>query len=612
VLSEPIAIGYIDGIRLRRALQAGIHRVLSRQDHLNRINVFPVPDGDTGTNIAFTLNAVLARLSASAEQHVGRLLTQVADAALDGARGNSGAILAQFFQGLSDAAAPLRAMDTRGFSQAVTTGADYAREALAEPREGTLLTVLADFAHELGTRCEQAAGDFRGLLETGLKRAESSLAETPAKLAVLKRAGVVDAGAAGFVELLRGVIEFVQDGSLRGLPDTTAAPTDGEEAAGGAEPASRYRFCTECLVEGSDIDRRHLREALGELGDSLVLAGSKRKAKVHIHVNDPDEVFRIAERFGSVSGQKADDMHQQQASAHARHERAVIVTDSGADIPESELERLDIHMVPVRVNFGAHSYLDKVTLTPAEFYRELRSNPAHPQTSQPAPGDFRRQFQFLASHYEAVVSINLTARVSGTWQSAQSAAARAEGDAVTVIDSLNVSTGQGLLTMYAAECAQAGLPTREVIERVSAARATTFTWGVLRDLTWSVRGGRVSKSTKLIADLLHLTPVLKATADGRIVRGGLLLGHGRILDKFAAFVARRARGGVQYRLAVGHCACAEDGEALRQRLLAALPDVHSSYLMEVGPALGTHAGPGALVVSLQEYQPPVADGHSGD
>src|SRR5690606_28266928 len=116
---SPLDANTIDGVGLRRALQAGIHRVISRQEHLNKINVFPVPDGDTGTNIAFTLHAVLGGMSRNVERHVGRLLASIADAALDGARGNSGAIFAQFFQGFSDAVAEKTALTARQFADAV-------------------------------------------------------------------------------------------------------------------------------------------------------------------------------------------------------------------------------------------------------------------------------------------------------------------------------------------------------------------------------------------------------------------------------------------------------------------------------------------------------------
>jgi dihydroxyacetone kinase-like predicted kinase len=224
-------------------------------------------------------------------------------------------------------------------------------------------------------------------------------------------------------------------------------------------------------VTGTNVDRRHLREQMSALGGSLVVAGLQSKVRVHIHVNDPAEVFRVAARFGTVSGEKADDMQRQQHSAHLAGRRVAIVTDSAADIPEDEMDRLDIHMVPVRVHFGEHSYLDKVGISPEEFFAELERNPVHPKTSQPPPGDFRRQFEFLASHFDSVVSINITRKASGTCGAAEAAAGRVSTHGkVTVIDSMNASLGQGLVAMYAAECAQAGYDAARVIAATRAVR----------------------------------------------------------------------------------------------------------------------------------------------
>lgn len=604
-MTATASIAYLDGVRLRRALQAGIHRVISRQDYLNRINVFPVADGDTGTNIAFTLHAILGGMASQMDRHVGRMLAVVADSALDGARGNSGAILAQFFQGLCETTTGAATLSTERFTRAVRNGAQSAREALSDPREGTLLTVLADFAGELREQLSRhAAIDFQALLEAGLVRAKRSVADSPNKLEVLRKAGVVDAGAQGFVELLQGIVEFISAGSLRAIPALETPAGDTGEQAERSDDALEHRYCTECIIEGTDIDRGAVQAEFAKLGSSLVIAGGRHKLKVHIHINDPRLAFRLAERFGEISGQKADDMLRQREDAHLQTARPAVITDSGADIPPEMMERLNIHMVPVRVHFGNKDYLDKVSLTPQEFYAELQRNPEHPKTSQPAPGDFRRQFRFLASHYEAVVSINLTAKASGTWQAAQSAAQRCDDAPVTIIDSLNVSVGQGLLVMYAAECALAGLDAAQIVTAVRRMIPHTHTWGALKDLRYGVRGGRVAPSKKFAADVLHLTPVLTATPDGFIKAGGILFGRRHMTEKFARFIARKARAGVAYRLGVGHCNAAEEGEALLALLRAAIPQLESSYLMEVGPALGVHAGPGSLVVGLQEYLPP--------
>ncbi len=139
----------MDGDRLAFALQSGIHRVISEQETLNRINVFPVADGDTGTNLTLSLGAALAPLTLAGPKHLGKMLANIADALLDSARGNSGAIVAQFFQGLSDSAGDTSRFSTQSFSDAVSLGSEYAHDALANPMEGTILSVIAAFAHSL-------------------------------------------------------------------------------------------------------------------------------------------------------------------------------------------------------------------------------------------------------------------------------------------------------------------------------------------------------------------------------------------------------------------------------------------------------------------------------
>ena len=595
----------LDGLRLNRALKAGIARLLSRQEHLNKINVFPVPDGDTGTNLALTMRAVLGILQRAPDDHAGKTLTRIADAALDGARGNSGAILAQFFLGLGDRLGHLGHVGPDEFADGVRGGADYARDSLSEPREGTILTVLTDFAQEVHEVQRAGARDFGSLLRRGVEAARASLARTTFQLEALRRANVVDAGAQGFVELIEGMTEYISSGSQHDPDVTVPALEESElsEISAGQEEDLAHRYCTECVVTAERVDRRHLREQLSTIGSSLVVAGLHNKVRVHIHVNDPAEVFRIAARFGTVSGEKADDMQRQQHSAHAAGRRVAVVTDSAADIPFDELDRLDVHMVPVRVHFGDRSYLDKVGITAEEFYAEIARNPQHPKTSQPPPGDFRRQFEFLASHFDSVVSVNLSRRVSGTCGAAETAAARVSTHGkVTVVDSRSASLGQGLVAMYAAECAQAGYDADRVIEATRAIVSRTFVYGLVGSLEYAVRGGRVPRWVKNVADTLQLMPVLHASRDGRVTAGGVLFGREHLKEKFARFVRRRMRGDVSYRLLVGHANCEADGQWLLEQLTT--DNVVYRRLLPCGTAFGVHGGPGLLVAAFQEYEQP--------
>ena len=604
-MKAPVAT-QLSGDGFASALISGIHRVIDGQEFLNQINVFPVPDGDTGTNLSLSLGAALPVLQQSNEQHVGSLLAAVADALLDGARGNSGAIMAQFFQGMSDSAGELSRFTPYTFAKAVVTGSDYAHDAMSNPREGTILSVIAAFAASVDDQSRRAAdADFPALVGTALEVSRHALAETQQQLEVLRKAGVVDAGAKGFVELVDGMNHYLSTGNIVAEPDLSLLSIEAPLVTVGSSLESGYRFCTECIVTGADINRRKLREALADLGDSLVLAGTKRKAKVHIHVDEPERVFDVARRFGHVSAEKADDMRRQQSSSHDAGRRFAVITDSAADIPDEDMERLDIHMVPCRIQFGERGYLDKVSITASEFFEELRSNPNHPTTSQPAPGDFRRQYQFLASHFADVLSINLTGMASGTLEAARSAAERVNAHGrVHVINSRNASLGQGLLVVAAAEYAKAGLSVQDAVAAVEKLIPETRTYGLLKDLRFAVRGGRVPRWVKTIADLLRATAIIRTVPDGRVASGTFLFGRKNRVRRFARYVARKTPAAEALDVAIGHAVCREDAVLLEAELRKLFDNIHRTTITDIGAALGAHGGPGTLIVATQPYSRP--------
>lgn len=595
---------YLDGDALADALVSGIHRVIGEQDFLNHINVFPVADGDTGTNLSLSLGSALTVLTRPGEKHLGTLLASIADALLDGSRGNSGAIVAQFFQGVSDSAGELSRFTPYTFGKAVSQGNEYAHDALSKPREGTILSVIASFAESIRAHvvADQDA-EFPVVMAAAIDSANDALAKTTEQLDVLRKAGVVDAGAKGFVELVAGMNDYIRDGRIAEQPDLSALhAADAPVIMAGSAEDSEYRYCTECIVTGTNINRRKLREALSALGDSLVLAGTKRKARIHVHVNDPEEVFDICRHYGEPSAEKADDMHRQAHSSHDAGKSFAVITDSAADIADEDMERLDIHMVPCRVQFGDRGYLDKVSITADEFFAELASNPNHPTTSQPAPGDFRRQFQFLASHFADVISINLTSAASGTYEAARSAAERinAPGE-IHVINSCNASLGQGLLVVLAAECAQAGLSVHKTVAAVEALIPQTNTYGVLSDIRYAVRGGRIPKWAGTVTKLLNLMPFIRTTPDGRVAPSGFAVGKSNISKKFARHVVRNTRNVGPLSIAIGHASYADAAQELASLLRQGLPQIKRLTIAEIGAGLGVHAGPGTLVVALQPY-----------
>ena len=594
-------ITHIDAPRLRNAVLAGIANVLKHRDHINKINVFPVPDGDTGTNLAFTLSEIRAALT-DVPKSLPALLDQMANAALDGARGNSGAIMAQYFQGLSESSREYQVLDAKRLAHVSTAAAESAWGAMTEPVPGTLPTVLEDFAKALSKAADEGIEDIRTLIERGLKRAKKSLADTPKKLAVLKDAGVVDAGGQGFVDFLEGVSQFTRSGKVPQLSESAPASEAPPSPHAHGDAPDTHRFCTECLIDGEGMDIPALRGQLEALdASSLVVAGSVERARVHIHTDSPGEVFRICADFGELRQQKADDMTKQHGLMNQQGQVA-IVTDSAADLPTDEIDRLGIHVVPLRLNFGDEEFLDKLTITPAEFYDQVASSALKPQTSQPPPSAFTRQFELLTSHGLHVLAMPVSGRLSGTLQAAQTAARR-DPDNIEIFDTASAACGQALMVLYAAEAAAKGWETMAIVSKLKELRQSIQTFALVRDLSWGVRGGRVKPWMDTLSKRLNLHLIL-TTKEGVLKPCYVVRSGERAVKRYAAFLLKKMVQDHTYRVIISHNNAKADAKALRDILLRGHPNVDACWIEEASPAVGAHAGPGCLVVGLQRWQPP--------
>ncbi|MBT7524926.1 MAG: DegV family EDD domain-containing protein [Candidatus Marinimicrobia bacterium] len=587
-----MAIEYIDGIRLYRSITAGLRRVVSRQEYLNKINVFPVPDGDTGTNMAYTLTSIEDGIQNNAYSDIKKMSMKIADSALDGARGNSGAILAQFFVGFADGVKDVKKLNSAEFSQAIAHAKNYSYDALTKPREGTILSVIGGWSESLETS-SKISNDFLSILSTGLIAAQKALDNTPNQLEVLAKAGVLDAGAQGFVDMLSGIQEFIESGSI-----TEAELKIIEELEEVATTTNeKFRYCTECIILGENIPRRLLQERLMDLGNSIVLAGTKIKAKVHIHSDDPHSVFSLCKEYGSIKGEKTDDMIKQQADAHSSHSSTAIIVDSGCDLPDELIDNMNIHVIPVRLNFGDTHYVDKVSLTSDEFWKELEKNPMHPQTSQPSPGDFRRQYQFLSSHYESAVSIHLPEALSGTYQSALTAARSLSSFPVNILDSFSGSIGTGLIAMRTAEAIIEGKNIDEINIIAKQAIENTQLYVGLNTLDNIVKGGRISPTVKKIANFFKINPYLAFKKEG-LKPVGLSFGNKNKSEKFRKFVENKIPQNKKVRVGISHAQMNTFVDDWRKDLIRKFGD-DNVIITDVGPALGVHAGPKVLCFAIQ-------------
>jgi len=596
-------IKYIDGIRFYRALVVGINKLISHQDYLNQINVFPVPDGDTGTNMAFTVSEILEGTSGTVSSNVGEMTQKVSDLALDGARGNSGAILAQFFVGLAEGLEGKSKMSVNDFSEAFQKASQYAWDALSNPQEGTILTIFKDLSNFLTEYTSDPDNDdFSPLMNQCLEKAQESLDRTPDQMQLLKKAGVVDAGAQGFIDLLQGINDFIQSGRIRDLGEIINLPKEVEELANNHDYSNlTYQFCTECIIEGDNINKEEMKSKLMEIGDSLVLAGSKKKAKIHIHVNKPHQLFEICNQYGITKNHKADDMFKQQKLVQiGKTNKIALVVDSGADFNTEKY--FNTFVVPLRYGFGKQDYIDKVSQSIDDFYHELETNPIHPKTSQPTPGDFRRQYQYLNSYYNSIISIHVPEKLSGTYQSAITAAKNTTGANISVVDGKSMSVGLGLIIEKVASIIdKQELSHDEVISKIDNIIKQTEVFTAVKDLTYSVRGGRVPKIIKKISNIFNFKPILSiSNEDGTLNPSSIYFGKKNVPKKIYKKIIKNIDKTFQYRIVIGHARSLEEGNQLKALFEKNTELFQQVDLLEIGGALGVHAGPGALSVAYQK------------
>ena len=320
----------INGNTLRDALLSGANNIVNCKQAVDELNVFPVPDGDTGTNMSMTIGAAARELKLLDGETAEKVAATNASALLRGARGNSGVILSLLFRGFSKGLKGKEFLDSEGLANAMKLGVEAAYNAVMKPTEGTILTV-ARVGSEYATKAYNEGRNVVETFEALLEGASKALAETPEILPVLKKAGVVDAGGKGFVVILEGMLSVIRDGKMIESNEASAtdfpAASSQRNAAAESEADITFTYCTEFIVKReNDKDPKALRAYLETIGDCVVVVDDEEIIKVNVHTDHPGNAFEKGLTFGQLVNMKVENMRDQ-------HERAK--HDSKGDAPKT-------------------------------------------------------------------------------------------------------------------------------------------------------------------------------------------------------------------------------------------------------------------------------------
>ncbi|HZK19435.1 MAG TPA: DegV family protein [Treponemataceae bacterium] len=589
---------YLNGIRMRRALIAGARQLIKHKEQLNEINVFPVADNDTGTNLAGTMIAMLNGIGINNEHNVSIMSRLAADSALTGAQGNSGTIVSQFFYGIAEGIKDYSRINVQKFSTIVQKAVNHTYAAISNPAEGTILTVLSAWSEKV-TELSTKTSDFAQVFGDSLSAVKKTLKQTCKKIPSLKKAKVVDAGALGFVYIIEGIVDFIQKGKIREVEQGAEFVVGEESEPLVVEETITFNFCTECIIEGCAINHTEIRQRLTKLGDSLIIAGSRQRTKIHVHSDYPEKVFQILEEYGNVTRQKVDNMKKQYRAVHDKTTDIAVVLDSSCDVPAELLDKSFVHLIPLKVLFGGQSYLDKIALSPTRFYELLRAPCKKPATtSQPAPGEFGKNFSFLTSHYNNVIYLGLTEALSGTIGSARSSLEQVVGrDAVHIINTKTISIGTGLIVRRVVEWIEQKKSISFITEGIQSLIKRIRLLIAIPDLSALFRSGRLGKTKGIIAQLCNLRPLLTLNEQGSIAKIAMARGEKACKYKIMSLMQNQLEEGTQSDFAIAHVDSPKLAEWFKSEIEKHFIPLREIFMLDASPALATHTGFGSSVVA---------------
>lgn len=319
----------ITGALFRKMVISGANYLEANKDYVDSLNVFPVPDGDTGTNMSMTMRSCVKEINMITTNNLEDIADAVSKGALKGARGNSGVILSQILKGFSSVLVNEKEIDTKLFAKALKEGADVAYKAVTKPKEGTILTVIRVMSEE-SVKIAKKTSDMEDFLKQTLAAGEEILKMTPEMLPVLKKAGVVDAGGRGLLVVLTGFLKVISGDESEleiNFEDQTAQDATASNATVDYNDLANIEFayCTEFFVINinkktteADIDK--LRETLMSIGDSVICIGDLNLIKVHVHTNQPGVALTNALKLGEINGVKIENMLEQNRALKIQNE----------------------------------------------------------------------------------------------------------------------------------------------------------------------------------------------------------------------------------------------------------------------------------------------------
>jgi len=585
---------------LKKMMLLSYKKIEENKEEINKINVFPVPDQDTGSNMAKTLLGIKEAIEGKEFKNLKEISEAALDGALISAQGNAGVIYVGFlasFLPLLDK----NPVDAKKLAIAFERGAKRAWESIQNPKEGTILDVI-DAASQTFKKESEKETDIIKLLRKAIEKAKEALLATREKMEIFKKANVVDAGGLGFLVILESYLEALEPA----LAKASAAKEMPSEKIKRFVQVLSNRYEVVSLIENLRLDENTVRERLKKLGNSLDVVRVGNKMKIHIHTDYPDEVRDIMRKTGQILELRTEDMAKEVVGELSLRKVSIgIVTENNvACLPEKVRERYQIETVDAIVDWPKGKNLPGENIYQKMREADRQGIKTFPKTSQPSPQAYLEVFEKQLQKFDKVLCISTSSKLSGCYNSACQAKEilnENEKERVYIFDSLQAAASQALLILRAIELIQEQREINEVIEELKRLRENkTYLYVIFEDPKWVEAGGRVSKGqANWIRRMkkLNLHPLI-TIKKGVVTSGGVVFAKDiaeALFKKIEKDSQKVRKQGKRIRVIVGQADNPDQAEKLRQILEEIKAEV--PFISLASPVVCSHTGPGTLLAA---------------
>lgn len=587
---------YLTQEELKKMMLLSWKKIEENKEQINKINVFPVPDQDTGSNMAKTLLGIKKAIEGKEFKDLNEISEAALDGALTAAQGNAGVIYVGFlasFLPLLDK----NPVNAKKLAIAFEKGAERARKSIQNPKEGTILDVI-DAARDVFKVEAEKEKDIINLFKLVTEKAREALLATREKMEIFRRANVVDAGGLGFLMILESYLE-----ALEGEKKEVKKEEMPSEKIRRFVQVLSNRYEIVSLIENPRFNEEIIRGKLKKMGDSIDVVQIGNKTKVHIHTDYPGEVRDVMRETGSILELRTEDMAKEVVGEPSVRKVSIgIVTEGNlADLPQKVLERYQIEPVLCIVDWPEGQNLPGENIYQKMREADKRRIKTFPKTTQPSPKSYFDAFKKQLQKFDKVLCITLSHKLSGCYNSAcqgKEMMGEEEKARVYILDSLQAVASQGLLVLRAIELIQEQREINEVIEELKKLIPKTHLYAILEDPKWLEAGGRMSKSQanwirRIKKINLHPLVTIK---DGVVTKAGIIFARDTaeaLFKKIAKESQKTRKEGKRIRIIIGHADNPEGAEKLRQRLKEIKAEV--PFISLASPVVCSHTGPGTLL-----------------